>query len=387
MKFSDVIGQEQAKAFLRRMADSGRISHAQMLSGKTGYGTLALALAYAQYINCTGRSGGDSCGVCPSCVKAEKLEHPDIHYVFPVNKSRHAESKGNADVKKPLCDNLLKTWKALVREKSPNACFTEQQWYDAIEMEANVQGSISRAEADEIIRKMNFKAFESEYKIVILWLPERMHITAANALLKIFEEPFEKTLFLFVTENEEEIIQTIRSRVQTILIPPIDTGELAGALMRNRRIDPEKAAKIARLSLGNHIEAERLLAMEENRDEYFELFVKAMQLSYKNDYLELIDWADTVSGIGREAQKNFIENALRLLRENYVISIGIPEVSYLYGKELDFAKKFAPFVHHKNIEVLIGEFEKALLHISQNGSARIVFTHLALSLSKVIAAP
>ena len=316
-----------------------------------------------------------------------RLEHPDVHFVFPVNKSRYAEASGHADVKKPISDNFIRKWKERMLEHAPAGYFNEQQWYDAVELEGNAQGSISRAEAAEVLRKLGYKSFESEYKVVVLWLPERLHVTAANALLKLFEEPAPKTVFLFVTENEEQVLGTILSRAQSVRVPPVRTEDLAAYLAEKKGVDPGTADRIARLALGDCIEAGRLLEMGKGENDYFSLFVRLMQLSYKNDHLGLLDWAEAVAPRPREWQKNFLENALRLLRESYVLSIGVTEVSYLYGEESDFVRNFAPFVHHKNIEVLVREFESALRHLAQNGNPRIVLAHFALSLSKLIAKP
>lgn len=387
MLLSEVIGQEEVKEKLRRSVQAGRVPHAQLFSGRMGYGTLALAVAYAQYLNCTARTGADACGACPSCRQMARLEHPDVHFVFPVNKSRNAEASGSGDVKKPISDNFIRKWKERMLEHVPAGYFSEGQWYETVELEGNAQGSISRAEAAEILRKLSYKSFESEYKAIVLWLPERLHVTAANALLKLFEEPFPKTVFLFVTENEEQVLGTILSRAQSVRVPPIGTEDLASFLSGQQGLEPEKAARIARLALGDYIEAQRLLEMGSGENDYFSLFVRLMQLSYKNDHLGLVDWAEAVAPRPREWQKNFLENALRLLRESYILSMGVTEVSYLYGEERDFVRKFAPFVHHGNIEVLVREFELALRHLGQNGSPRIVLTHFALSLSKLIAKP
>lgn len=376
MKFADIIGQQDVKQMLRRSVAEGRVSHAQLFTGECGYGTLALALAYAQYINCTDRSEEDSCGRCPSCRQMETLVHPDLHFVFPVNSSK-------SGAQKPLSDAFLPQWRKTILET--NGYFDEQMWYSAIEID-NQQGLIAKREADEVIRKLSFKSFESEYKIVLVWLPERMGEEAANSLLKILEEPWEKTLFLLVSLEEERLLPTILSRMQQVSVPAIDTASMEGYVMRQGISDAAHVRSLARLSVGNVLTVKRLLAPEHDRSthEDFEAFVELMRLSYNDRHLELFEWADNMAALGREAQKRFLQNCVRLLRESYMISAGVEEISYLWAEERNFCAKFAPYVNNSNIEGLLAESEKLWAQIVQNGNGRILFAHYALAVSKMI---
>ena len=383
MQFKDVIGQQGLKASLVRMADSGRVSHAQLFAGPEGTGALPLAMAFAQYINCAAPHDGDSCGMCASCVQMNRLAHPDVHFVFPVNRSKSAEAVGGAEGDKPVSDQFLASWRRQVLEADPPGYFSEQEWYRAIEID-NKQGNISRYEADRIIHKLSFKAFESKYKIVIVWLPERMNVQAANVLLKILEEPWENTLFLLVTESPGQLLKTILSRTQEVGVPAVAAEEVAEWLRTAKHLPAEQADVLARISFGNILEAGRLVDEEGRDDEYFDLFVRLMRLSYEDRHLELLEWVEAAAALNREGQKAFLENTLRLLRDAYMLSVGMDEVAYLYGKELDFCKKFAPFVNNRNIEALVAETRRTVGDIARNGNPKIVFTHYALTVSKLI---
>ncbi len=375
MRFADIVGQDEVKAMLRRGVEEGRVSHAQLFAGESGYGALPLALAYVQYLNCADRHDGDSCGVCPSCVKMAGLVHPDLHFVLPTNAVKSGSQK-------PLGDTFLPQWRALVADTG--GYFDERMWYERIGLD-NQQGVIAKREADEVIRKLSFKAFEAPYKTVLIWLPEKMGAEAANGLLKILEEPWERTLFLLVSVTPQLLLPTIRSRVQEVTVPPVDADAAAQWLMA-RGADARKAAGMARLSGGDLLALQRLAEQngQEGADEDFDRFTSLMRYCYNDRHLELFSWAEAVAGIGREAQKRFLRYAVSLLRESYMLSAGMENISYLWGPELDFCRKFAPFVGNDNIEPLIEECRLVLSHIVQNGNAKLVFTHFALSVSKLI---
>lgn len=356
--------------------DRGRISHAQLFAGDEGTGALPLSIAYAQYVNCTDRHDGDSCGVCPSCRQIAQLAHPDVHFVFPVN-----TPKGKSSGEKPLSDHFVPVWRRTV--SATGGYFSEAMWYSAIEID-NKQGNISTFEADEIIRKLSFKPFESEYKIVVIWLAERMNAQAANKLLKILEEPWPKTLFLMVTEAPDKLLATILSRTQSVYVPAIDAESMAGWLADRHGLGQQDAARVGRLSRGNVLEAQRILSHDEADDGHFDLFVGLMRLSYEDRHLELLEWADTVASMGREEQKRLLADFVRLLRDSYMLTAGVGEISYLYGKEYDFCRKFAPFVNNNNIEQLVAEMELAARQVAQNGNPRMIFPHFALTVSKLI---
>ena len=374
MRFADIIGQQELKRHLAQSVDRGRISHAQLFTGAAGTGALPLAIAYAQYLNCPNRKDGDSCGVCPSCQQTAALAHPDLHFVFPVNK----QGKKSGEV--VLSAEFMPQWRECVA--STAGYFTPQQWYDRLDLGKTLRGMISAKEADEIIRRLSFKSFESEYKIMLIWLPETMNDEAANKILKILEEPWEKTIFLMVSERPDQLLSTIISRTQEVAVPRLTVEDL----MPMVEGDEQQRRNTARLAVGDLIEMRRLTGGEEDavRRESFDLFCRLMRLSYNDKHLELIDWADEVATLTREQQRSMLRHAARLLRESYMLHAGLGQISYLWGEEAAFCNKFAPFIGNQNIEFLIGEIEQAMRQVSQNGNPRIIFTHFALAVSKQI---
>ncbi|MCD7963683.1 MAG: DNA polymerase III subunit delta' [Rikenellaceae bacterium] len=384
MQFKDILGHQKLKEKLIRTVTSGRISHALLFSGDEGSGALPLAIAYSAYINCESPTETDSCGICRSCKLMADLSHPDVHYVYPVNKSKSARNVGGTAADKPISDNFLHVWREIMDSSVPKGYFGEQDWYKYIEID-NKQGAIGRNEAADIIKKLSFKSFVSPYKVIILWLPERMNDQSANALLKILEEPWEKTLFIFVSESPKSILKTILSRTQEVHVPAVEPETITEFLLNNSSIDSEDAEVFGRISAGNVIRAVSLAnSGDDVEDTDFELFAQLMRYSFNDRHLELLEWAETVSSMGREAQKNLIAESLKLLREAYILSIGIDRISYLYGKRLDFCRKFAPYVNSGNIDQLSKEFGNAIKNIMQNGNPKIVFTHFVLSVSKLI---
>ena len=382
MRFKDIIGHNALKRHLAESIDKGRISHAQLFSGAAGVGTLPLAIAYAQYLNCTSRHDGDSCGVCPSCIKMQQLAHPDLHFVFPVNKQG---KKSGAVV---LSADFMPLWREMVEESG--GYFTRQEWYDRLDLGKTLRGIISAREADEIIRRLQFKSYESEYKITIIWQPETMNDEAANKILKILEEPWDKTLFILVSERTDLLLPTIISRTQEVAVKRLqneDLMELGREMVQTgAQIDEQQLLNTARLAAGDVIEWRRLMGGTEDamRKEAFEKFCSLMRLSYNDKHLELMDWADDVAQLSREQQRSMLLHAARLLRESYMLHAGLGQISYLWGEEAKFCQNFAPFIGNQNIEYLISEIETALRQVSQNGNSRIIFTHFALAVSKQI---
>ena len=378
MRFADIIGQEELKAHLVRSVDRGRVSHAQLFTGQAGAGALALAVAYVQYLNCRHRTGGDSCGECPDCRQIAALAHPDLHLVFPVNK------QGKKSGEAVRSDDFL----PLFREQfaASGGYFSPQQWYDRLDLGRTLKGMIAAREADEIIRKLSFKSFGASYKTMLVWLPETMNEEAANKILKILEEPWERTLFLLISEQPDRLLPTILSRTQEVAVPRL-TPEVLEAEARRRGVsDPVQARNMARLAGGSVLELAHLVSGETDaqRKEHFDLFCGLMRLSYNDKHLELVGWAEEAAQLSREQQRGFLRDAARLLRESYMLHAGLGRIGYLWGAELAFCSKFAPFVGSENIEPLIDEIESAAAQLSQNGNPTIVFTHFALSVSKMI---
>jgi DNA polymerase III subunit delta' len=374
MNFSQIPGQKEIKAKLLRSVKEERVSHAQLFTGPEGCGSMALALAYARYISCENRTGYDSCGTCKSCVKYEKLIHPDLHFVFPVIKGKKASD--------PVSDNYLEEWRVFVK-RSPY--FTLNNWMDSIEV-GNAQGMIFASEASEIIKKLSLKTFESDYKIMIIWLPEKMHQATANKLLKMIEEPPEKTLFLLVSEEPDKVIPTILSRCQLVKVPSFSSANVEKYLTDRFNIAPEKASDISRVSNGNITRAIELCENEDSSLANLERFKSLMRFAWKRDIVSIINWSEEISTTGREAQKNFISFSMRLLRENLMLSLNQLKNSlvFLTGEEATFSGNFHPFINQNNIYPLTEEFNLVYSHIESNGNAKIIFLDLALKVTRLI---
>ena len=375
MRFADIIGQQQLKRQIVESIERGRISHAQLFSGAAGAGTLPIALAYAQYLNCTNRHDGDSCGECPSCVKMQQMAHPDLHFVFPVNK----QGKKSGEV--VLSSEFMDLWREVVSQTG--GYFTRQQWNDKLDLGKTLKGMITAREADEIIRRLSFKSFESEYKIMVIWQPESMNDEAANKILKILEEPWQKTIFLLITERADLLLPTIISRTQEVAVPRLTVDDLIPIAGCDDRM---QAANMARLAAGDVIEMKRIAGGGDDalRHECFDMFCRLMRLSYNDKHLELMEWADEVSALPREQQRAMLIHSARLLRESYMLHAGLGSISYLWGEEADFCNKFAPFIGNQNVEFILEQIELAMRQVSQNGNSRIIFTHFALAVSKTI---
>ncbi len=378
MRFADIIGQQELKRHLARSVDAGRISHAQLFNGIAGAGSLPLAIAYAQYIHCHNRHDGDSCGECPSCRQIAALAHPDLHFVFPVNK----QGKKSGEV--VLSSEFMPLWREIFERTG--GYFSAQQWFDALNLGKTLKGVISTKEAEEIIRRLSFKSFESPYKTMIIWLPETMNDEASNRILKILEEPWENTIFLLVTERPDLLLKTIISRTQEVSVPRLTTEDLMPLIEQTGESDAAKIRNTARLANGDVLELRRLTGgMEDDvRRENFEHFCSVMRLSYNDKHLELMSWADDVAQLSRERQRAMLIDFSRLLREAFMLHAGAQEASYLWGDEAAFCSKFAPFIGSENIEPIIEQIELAIRQIGQNGNPRIVFTHFALAVSKQI---
>ena len=379
MLFSEIIGQQEVKKRFIRTVTEQRIPHAQLLRGQEGIGKLALAIAYSQYICCENRTPKDSCGVCPSCLKYHKLAHPDLHFVFPVIKPANKSSV--------ICDDFIADFRAMVLK---NPYFGVNDWYATISGDAK-QGVIYSNESEEILRKLSLKTYESEYKIMIIWLPEKMHNTCANKLLKILEEPPEKTVFLLVSNEPDKIITTILSRTQHINIPRLSDAEISQALLDNDNLDLEEedANDTAHIANGSYLAA---LAIQNEGDENklnFERFVMIMRLAWqvgnKKDHSSLKTlrkWSDEMAAatIGRERQKNFLSYAQRMTRENFIRNLQQPELNNLTSFEANFSERFSLFINERNVEGIMSELALAERHIEQNVNAKMVFFDLVLKI-------
>ncbi len=382
MLFSEIIGQEAVKQQLRQAAREGRIPHAQLFAGQGGVGKLRLALAYAQYLNCPHRTDDDSCGQCPTCLQYKKLQHPDLHFAFPIVKTDAGDT----------CDAYMEQWRDIVLSKG---YFDLDDWYKALGVETK-QGIIYEKESGEILRKLSLKSFGEGYKVMIVWQPEKMNTICANKLLKLLEEPPEKTVFLFVSEHPEQLLSTIQSRVQLIRVPRLPEQTIAEALVGDG-IDASVAGDIARIANGSYLQARKKASeTEENQQElrdFIALFRDAYTVGVINDPQKKLEslsrlrqWSQDMadSKVGREKQKHFLQYAQQQVRENYIRNLGQPELNYQMAGERDFSVRFSPFIHDGNVEQIMNQLALAERQIEQNGNAKIIFFDLCLQMIVLI---
>ena len=368
MFFKDIIGQEQVKERLRLELHEGRVPHAQQFAGPEGSGALPLAIAYARFLLCTHRGETDACGTCPSCVKLNKLAHPDLHFVFPVVKR-----KGGGDT---VSDDYIREWRELAIS---TPYFGLNHWLDAMGAE-NQQAQIFVKESDELTRKLSLKSSEGGYKVVVLWLPEKMKVECANKLLKLLEEPPALTVFLLVSEEPDRILPTILSRTQRVNVPRLGDNEISTALSRQFGLQLSDAAETARLANGSYLQALEIIHRGDDNLLFFELFVSLMRLAYQRKVKDMKDWSETVATMGRERQKNFLAYCQRMVRENFISNFHRRELNYMNRDEANFAVRFAPFINERNVIGIADELSEAQAHIEQNVNPRMVFFDFALKM-------
>ncbi len=373
MFFHQVIGHQDLKTRLIREVEGDRVAHAKMFVGESGYGGLPLAMAFAQYLLCENRGVNDSCGKCPSCIQASKLEHPDIHFSFP---TVLAISKTSTP--------LLNEWREIVLEK--NGYFDEEDWRKHIDVKSRPV-VIGTDESQSIVKKLSLKAFGGKYKVLIVWLPELMNASCANKLLKLIEEPPKDTVLLFVSESTENIMATILSRVQITDVPKVDKESLEQFVYEwEKEISDNELDKVVAFSDGNIIRLLHYLEEGEILSKGFESFVTLMRVCYKKDVLEMIRWSENMAKEGKMMQQNFLLYALQMFRRsilmNYVgMESGLVQVA---EQEKVFLDKFSKFITNNNIDKMMESFDKAHYHLERNGSSVIIFTNLCFQVMRFI---
>ena len=365
MFFRDIVGHSELKRRLTEMVDSGRIPHAQLYTGAEGVGKLALALAVAQYICCEHREGGEPCGRCPSCAQFAKLSHPDLHFVFPM-----ATRDG---VK--VCSDMVDVFRNAVLE---NPYITLEEWMRDASDNKTVQ--IYAAEGKEILHKLSFKPYQGQYKVMIVWLPEKMNVECSNKLLKLLEEPPSQTIFLLVSEEPDMLLTTIQSRTQRFNLFGIEEKQIAQKLTQQFGILEKDAIDIAHRCEGNYLKALETIHLNEENQLFFELFVSLMRLSYQRKIREMKQWSETMASMGRERQKQFLQYCQRMIRENFISNFHNPSITYLNEEERNFSSRFAPFVNERNVIGIMDELSEAQRHIEQNVNARMVFFDFSLKM-------
>lgn len=363
MRFADIPGHHDVKERLRQLADSDRIPHALLLEGPEGAGKYALARAFAQYIHCQCRTDGDSCGECPSCRQHQTFNHIDTVFSFPVVKRIG-----------PLSDDYIPEFREFLTE-SPFMDF--EQWLVKLD-NINAQPAIYVDEANDLIRKVSYTTHNAKYRIVIMWLPERLRDDAANKLLKLIEEPAHDTLFILTSDNPKAILPTIYSRCQRIAVKRYPDSDISQYIAANFSLDAVEAAEAARLAAGNMVEAIKLVSLSKDRNLYLDFFMQLMRKAYTRSVGDLKDWAIELTSLGREREMQFYEYCAHMLRENFILNLHMPDLNSLTGPEMDFSARFSPFINERNAEQLFRVMCDARTDIAANGNGRIINFDVAL---------
>lgn len=373
MKFSEVIGQEDAKKRLLQMVDEGRLPHAMMLCGPRGSGKMALALAFASYL--LGERDGEDDNPFSQSFHVEamlaKWAHPDLHFTYPV-----IRPAGTSSDHKMTSDDFIAEWHAML-QKGPY--FSMDTWLQYMGT-VNQQALIGAGESDELTRKLSLKSSQGGYKVSLIWLPERMNQECANKLLKLLEEPPLKTVFIMVCESPELLLETIRSRTQRIDIRRIDEQDIEHALLNRRGLEPDMAHRIARLANGSWLKALETLDADNEETQFLEDFKQLMRMAYTRNVKELKKWSETVAAYGRERQRRLLDYFMRQVRENFMYNFKAAELNYMTIEEEAFAKNFARFINEANVIEINELFQRAMRDIGQNANSKIVFYDLALQM-------
>lgn len=379
MKFSDVLGQEHLKNHLTQSVDNGRIPHAQLFVGPEGSGTLPMAIAYAQYILC-GNKDSENQGGNESCnLKFKNISHPDLHFAFPVATTDKVK-------KHPVSNHFMEEWRQLLKDQPYGNLF---DWYRILGIE-NKQGQIGVDEAMNIVKALSLKSYEGGYKIMLIWMAEKMNTSAANKLLKLIEEPPLKTVFILIAEDEGQIINTIRSRCQILHFPPLAEVVITEALQRNYELDAATATKISHQSDGNYNKACDLVYHDSEDIQFEEWFVFWIRSAFKakgnkTAIHDLISWSEQVAKTGRETQKQFLQFCIDFFRQALLLNFNAGELVYMEPKTKNFKlENFAPFIHEGNIMDISQELENAIYHIERNGNSKIILTDLSIKLTRLL---
>ncbi len=371
MRFSDIPGLVDLKKSLIHSVSESHVAHAQLFFGKPGSGNLAMAMAYATYLNCEKKSATDSCGKCSSCSKMDKLIHPDLISVFPAYKKEKKEQDKHRGF-------LAESWRTFMSD-TPFGIIND--WNNHIGAEKK-QSIISVDEGREIIQRISLKAFEAEYKIVLIWLPELMNTSAANSILKVLEEPPEKTLFLLVTNDLERNLTTILSRCQTVNVPLFNDEDIAKTLENFDHKNKPEAQRIALMSDGNMNQAIKLT--EESVTEERSYFKEWMRNCYALNYPELAKGADSFQKRSKESQRLLMTEGVSLMRGLLIFQVELDELMRLPEEELDFVTKFSKVVTADKIPSIQFQLEEAMYHIERNANPKIVFMDLSLQLGQLL---
>ena len=374
MLFNKIIGNLNIKKQLLEGVKNNRVSHAQLFSGKSGSAKLALALAYAQFLNCENRLKNDSCNTCPSCLKYNSLSHPDLHLIVPVLKMKN--------IQHPISDHFIQQWRDFITD---NYYASLNDWIDSFgtENKTGQQGTIYKHEADDIHKKLSLKNYESEYRVVLIWMPERMNLEASNKLLKLFEEPPKGTIFILVSENINQLLLTTLSRLQIIQVSDFTTHDIVNFFEKNT-LSFEKAEQLRNITDSDLGKINQILNDNENTLDLFNDFSSWMRLLYKVDIQEISKWTNELALKGRKQQKLFLSYTIKMIRECIIYNFASNNLLKANEKEHAFLTNFSPFIHEENSLLMVEKLEESIQSINRNANAKILFFELSLQMVKLL---
>jgi DNA polymerase-3 subunit delta' len=373
VNYSDVIGQYASKTRLQNMVEENRIAHALLFTGAEGSGNLPLAMGFAAHLLCKQKTPQGACGHCNSCIQSNKLTHPDLHLVFPI--ALNKEIRNSAYWMKEFRVAYLK-----------NPYLSLEDWFNEISAE-NKQPIIGTDEAGDILRKLSYTSFDGQYKIILMWLPEKMNQEASNKILKVLEEPTDNTIFLLASHQPDQLLSTILSRVQQIPLSKLSNEDISKHLQTKHGKTTGEAEQIALLADGNFNEALRMLEEDALGESLMNHFQSFMRLAFSFDFPKVLAWVDENASLGREKQKRFFQYGLEVFRDCLMYNYGNRDLVRLNGAERSFLEKFAPFVNQKNYEKLIEEFNSNYYYIERNANPKILFMDLIIKCNALIVQP
>ena len=378
MLFSEILGQDHIMAHLTQSVNNGRVAHAQLFVGPEGSGTLPMAIAYAQYLLCDNKNN-ENIGGDESCnLKFQNLSHPDLHFAFPVATNGVIKSH-------PVSNHFMIEWRELINEQPYGNLF---DWYKKIGIEKK-QGQIGVDEAQDIVKSLALKAYEGGYKVMIIWMAEKLNTQAANKLLKLIEEPPNNTIFILIAEDEEQIINTIKSRCQVLHFPPLSEDVIKQGIIKKYSIAQDVAGKIAHQANGNFNKACDLVYQDTEDTLFEEWFVFWIRSAFKakgnkSAIHDLISWSEDIAKTGRETQKQFLQFCLNFFRQALLMNYKAEQLVYFEPNEGFKLENFAPFVHGNNILDISDELQDAIYHIERNGNSKIILTDLSIKLTRLL---
>ena len=378
MLFSEILGQEHIKNHLTKSADFGRVPHAQLFVGPEGSGTLPMAIAYARYLLCKNKNSENTDGNEACNLKFKNLSHPDLHFAFPVATNDKVKSH-------PVSNHFLEEWRQLLDKQPYGNLF---DWYRFVGID-NKQGLIGVDEAQDIVKALALKSYEGGYKVMLIWMAEKMNMSAANKLLKLIEEPPNNTVFILIAEDDEQIINTIKSRCQVLYFPPLAEEVIKDALIKNYQIPESDAIKIAHQSNGNYNKACDLVYSDSEDTQFEEWFVFWIRAAFKakgnkSAIHDLISWSEKIARTGRETQKQFLNFCLDFFRQAMLLNYNASDLVFMEPKSSFKLENFAPFVHGNNIMEITQELQDAIYHIERNGNSKIILTDLSIKLTRLL---